>query len=268
MKISLVVSDIDGTILLDNEELEYGLSELAALIAERNVPFTFASGRPAFMMEELRKKLGVKLPMVVCNGAAACNQSDYIWDEFLNSRELRASIEMADKMGLAVIVTDGGIEKIYRETAYTRQKKESLGKWDEVYRPETEADWETYRLQKLLIIDPDSPGKVDIIIEKIRQDTKNCQILRYDDRGVEIMPKGCTKGKGVERLAEYLKIPMKEVMVLGDNKNDIDMFQRAGLGAAVGNAVPALKEKADYICESRAVYGVMEAIKKFYTKGE
>ena len=53
---------------------------------------------------------------------------------------------------------------------------------------------------------------------------------------------------------------MDEVMVLGDNKNDIDMFRAAGLGAAVGNAVSALKEEADYVSHEKWVYGVIEAL--------
>lgn len=74
------------------------------------------------------------------------------------------------------------------------------------------------------------------------------------------MPGECTKGMGVKRLAQSLGIPMDEVMVLGDNKNDIDMFRAAGLGAAVGNAVSALKEEADYVSYEKWVYGVIEAL--------
>ena len=48
--------------------------------------------------------------------------------------------------------------------------------------------------------------------------------------------------------------------MLGDNKNDIDMFREAGLCAAVFNAVPVLKEEADYISCSQWVYGVIEAL--------
>ena len=61
-------------------------------------------------------------------------------------------------------------------------------------------------------------------------------------------------------LAQSLGIPMDEVMVLGDNKNDIDMFRAAGWGAAVGNAVSALKDEADYVSHEKWVYGVIEAL--------
>ena len=113
------------------------------------------------------------------------------------------------------------------------------------WRPACGEDWQNWRIQKLLIIDPASPGKVDEVICELNRNRKQeeLSILRYDDRGIEVMPGECTKGMGVKRLAQSLGIPMDEVMVLGDNKNDIDMFRAAGLGAAVGNAVSAFKKK-------------------------
>ena len=136
------------------------------------------------------------------------------------------------------------------------------GSWTKTWRPACEEDWQNWRIQKLLIIDPASPGKVDEVICELNRNRKQeeLSILRYDDRGIEVMPGECTKGMGVKRLAQSLGIPMDEVMVLGDNKNDIDMFRAAGLGAAVGNAVSALKEEADYVSHEKWVYGVIEAL--------
>ena len=272
MKVSLIVSDIDGTILpagcgqdgkrSDGPGVSDGIERLGRLIREWGLPFTLASGRPLDMMDTLGDLLGVTLPMVACNGAAAGKRNRLLWNERLLTAQVRAAIEYADHLGMAVIATDGSDEIVYRQNEYTKSHSEN-GSRVKTWRPATEEDWGGWNIQKLLIIDPDSPGRVDEIIEKLERGQEYgaaMSILRYDDRGIEVMPGGCTKGMGVKRLADNLGIPMDEVMVLGDNKNDIDMFREAGLCAAVFNAVPVLKEEADYISCSQWVYGVIEAL--------
>ena len=68
---------------------------------------------------------------------------------------------------------------------------------------------------------------------------------------------------GVEKLARYLGISREEILVIGDNANDLDMFSAAGIRAAVGNAEEVLKEQADYVCQGETVYGVIEAVKRY-----
>lgn len=81
MKVSLIVSDIDGTLpcrqAADRMEqsrtapVSDGIRHLGTMIQKLELPFTLASGRPLDMMELLGEHLGITLPMVACNGAAA-----------------------------------------------------------------------------------------------------------------------------------------------------------------------------------------------------
>ena len=325
----LIVSDIDGTLLPagcvpDSPEVREGIRELRELIAREKLQFTLASGRPSVMVRPLWEALELSLPVVCCNGAEAGipkmdediseavagrpkNPSarisptpDLLWDERLLPELIRPAAELADSLGMAVIVTDGRAESVYRENAYTKKHAEAEHKWDFVYRPETEEAWQAYRLQKLLIIDPQSPGRVDDVIAALRKTEQEilasgypsrgnsasgypvagspaagsqpeekslCEIVRYDDRGAEIMPKGCTKENGVRRLCGRLGIPLSEVLVCGDNQNDVGMFREAGMSAAVGNAADAAKQAASYICRENAVFGVLEAV-RYFLKGE
>jgi Cof subfamily protein (haloacid dehalogenase superfamily) len=271
MKVSLIVSDIDGTLLPagcrqdgtepDGPGVSDGIRHLGTMIQKLELPFTLASGRPLDMMELLGEHLGITLPMVACNGAAVGGKKGLLWSDHLNTDQVRTAIECADHLNMAIIATDGSDEVVYRQNDYTRSRSRN-GSWTKTWRPACEEDWQNWRIQKLLIIDPASPGKVDEVICELNRNRKQeeLSILRYDDRGIEVMPGECTKGMGVKRLAQSLGIPMDEVMVLGDNKNDIDMFRAAGLGAAVGNAVSALKEEADYVSHEKWVYGVIEAL--------
>lgn len=260
MKISLIVSDIDGTLLPEGTDVQDGIKELAELIREYDLPFSLASGRPLQGMTELRKALGISLPMVVCNGSAIWREGECIREEWLDAGTMRPVLEYADSLGMAIIVSREGIDQVYRKNEYTESRP---FRQEEEYRPRSEEEWSNYTVQKLLIIDPESPGRMDLVVKEIRRITDNCQIVWYDSRGIEVMPRGCTKGNGVRALAEYLQVPMEEVLVFGDNKNDRDMFDLAGSSVAVKNGVEEIKKKADYVSSRPFVYGVVEGVKKF-----
>lgn len=84
------------------------------------------------------------------------------------------------------------------------------------------------------------------------------------NRYLELNRFGINKGLGLHDLANYLKIDISETIGIGDNVNDKELIEQAGLGCAVANAIPMIKEKADYICKSDNNEGaVAEVIEKF-----
>ena len=58
--------------------------------------------------------------MVACNGAAAGKRNRLLWNERLLTAQVRAAIEYADHLGMAVIATDGSDEIVYRQNEYTK----------------------------------------------------------------------------------------------------------------------------------------------------
>ena len=70
-----------------------------------------------------------------------------------------------------------------------------------------------------------------------------------------------TKGTAIKYLAEFFNIKQKEVMCIGDNGNDLTMIQYAGLGVAMGNAIPEIKKMANYETLSNNENGVAHVIK-------
>lgn len=84
---------------------------------------------------------------------------------------------------------------------------------------------------------------------------------------VEFYSENTNKGSGIEILMEELGIPREETMGIGDLENDIPLLQTCGIGVAVQNAVPKVKEAADYITAAdNNQGGVAEAIELFALK--
>jgi len=79
---------------------------------------------------------------------------------------------------------------------------------------------------------------------------------------VECFVSGVTKWRGIEVIAQQHGIQPSEVAVLGDQINDVPMFQRAGCAVAMGNAIPVIKESAHYHTLTNDEHGVAHAIQK------
>ncbi|MBR2098995.1 MAG: HAD hydrolase family protein, partial [Firmicutes bacterium] len=65
----------------------------------------------------------------------------------------------------------------------------------------------------------------------------------------DVIPRGVSKWNGICRLAEHLGIAGKDIVTMGNWLNDMEMVVNAGVGVAVADAAPELKEAADYVTE-------------------
>jgi hydroxymethylpyrimidine pyrophosphatase-like HAD family hydrolase len=76
----------------------------------------------------------------------------------------------------------------------------------------------------------------------------------------ELTALGVSKGRALAELAQQLGIPQAAVVAIGDQENDLEMVAWAGLGLAMGNAIPALKAIANQTIPSIDDAGVAWAI--------
>lgn len=79
----------------------------------------------------------------------------------------------------------------------------------------------------------------------------------------EISPMGVNKGAGLETLSRVTGIPVAEMIAVGDEGNDLEMVQTAGLGVAMGNAIESVKAVADVVTNDCDHDGVAEVIEKY-----
>jgi len=83
---------------------------------------------------------------------------------------------------------------------------------------------------------------------------------RYPGFMCEIAPAGVTKWSAVQRLARQWKSDAREICAGGDDVNDLHMIREAGLGVAMGNAVPEVKEAADRVAPRQEEDGLVTVV--------
>lgn len=88
-------------------------------------------------------------------------------------------------------------------------------------------------------------------------------IVHSGDNCIELNAIGASKGNALMDLAERLKLEQSEVMVFGDQGNDLSMFENPEFKkVAMGNAVSDIKDRADYITDDNNHNGIAKALKK------
>ena len=77
------------------------------------------------------------------------------------------------------------------------------------------------------------------------------------------MPQGIDKAHSLTKLLTSIGLSTDDMICCGDGYNDLTMIETAGLGVAMENAQPLVKESADYITKSNDEDGVLHVINEF-----
>ena len=246
--VKLVVSDLDGTLIDSSEQLTDTAREMARWLKDRNVLFTFATGRVQGMTERYAQDMQVSIPYVATNGAALIAPDGVLFRRKVPLKPLEAMLRTADCMGMSIIYSEDGYEKVCRETPYILRQRAAFGRYNDV-APLTQADYDGKQMEKICVMDSDKTGdKIDYVEDFIRRLGDQYSYTRYGDKAVEIVHPGCTKAAGVA--AEH-----PDVGCAGDWRRR-ERFADAALGGAHGDG-------AECAGEGEAAGGVCFAVLPF-----
>jgi Cof subfamily protein (haloacid dehalogenase superfamily) len=90
--------------------------------------------------------------------------------------------------------------------------------------------------------------------------THNCMTTAWHPFGSDLMPKGGGKLGAVRKVLARYGIAQADTMAFGDGENDLEMLRFAGIGVAMANAAPCVKEIADFTtgtCEEDGIYNAL-----------
>ena len=270
----LFVTDLDGTLLNSCASLSDNTVCLLDRFIRAGVPVTYATSRSFYTASVLLERVPFRLPCITYNGAyVVMADSGEILRKNLLDRELFGDIlSVAGSMGLRPFVfgkTPAGEEKLlYDEPDNPAQADfidTRLSRNDRRLQRQT---GDTYDLCELITLNfiypPESirplaarlaetlGGRISV---KVTRDIYNEGYL-----SLETSHPDANKGSMLRYLCELLNIDRGAVTVFGDQANDLDMFESAGVRVAVANASDELKAAADAVTGSNDDDGVVKYI--------
>lgn len=268
MGIKLLCLDIDGTILNSRKELTERTRQAVVYAQKMGVHVFLASGRSLPGLRELLQRLCLAQNCICMNGALICADGKEICRNGLEPFHLEKIMYTAEKYKSQVFFSgpDFNLTNQLLEGHLKEEVQKGSLRGDYIIRTDSlEFRREVKKLEnKILKAAVKEAGEENY--QKMRTDLEAFglfHIVKSDTHFIDINPIGCTKGTGVRITAEYLGIPMRDVMCIGDNENDEDMVAAAGIGVAMGNAETCVKKAACYVTGTNDEDGAAAAIYHF-----
>jgi Cof subfamily protein (haloacid dehalogenase superfamily) len=268
-KIKLIACDMDGTLLDDQKQISQKNIDAITKLKSRGIYFVIATGRHDSMIKGYLDTLGLEMPVISCNGAMVREPfSNHLFSSIpLLSEQILEVIEICKSFN-----TDYHIyarDEIYGETMTSRMLyyndfNKTLPERDKI-KLRVSTDYKQYiadyagELYKVLII----PPKEELFKQLKDEIFKSTGLHAFQSSAelLDVAQKGITKAHAIQNLCRELKIEQDETAAIGDQLNDLDMIEYAAVGIAMNNAVPRVKEAAQFITkDTNDQSGVAEAL--------
>jgi Cof subfamily protein (haloacid dehalogenase superfamily) len=268
----LLAVDIDGTLVNSRNELTPSTCGALRRAMAAGIHVVLATGRRYSHTLHLVEPLGLTVPLITASGALVKDPADHctLYRAQFDLDVLRGVLNAMDELGFCPLAcadtfhegfdfyTDGR-QAASEELAEYFRRNPTAGRTDvrllEEPAPDTFCVYtlgtqgEMLRLEKHL---------------KRRLPRKlHTHVLRsplYVGYMCEVAPAGVTKWSAIRRLARQWQVPHAEICAVGDDVNDIPMIRAAGLGVAMGNALPSVKAAASRIAPTQDNDGLVEVV--------
>nr|WP_233186282.1 Cof-type HAD-IIB family hydrolase [Thermotoga sp. KOL6] len=257
----MFVFDLDGTLLNDNLEISKRDREALEKLSKK-CSIVFASGRMLVSTLNVEKKYFNKtFPTIAYNGAMI-----YIPEEGIVLNK-KIPPEIAREIVEYIRSLNVHWQAYIDDVLYSEKDNEEIkgyAKHSSVdYRVEPKLSDLVSKVgtTKLLLID--SPERLDGLKEILSKRFEgSVKVFKSFPTYLEIVPKDVDKGKALNFLREKMGWQKEEIVVFGDNENDLFMFEEAGLKVAMGNAIDKVKEAADIVTLTNNDSGVSHVLER------
>lgn len=249
---TLYVSDLDGTLMRNDETLSENTVRIINGLVERGLDFTYATARSVESARPIAGGLKLKLPVVTKNGAVLADNATgkHIRKAVFTDEEVALLKELLTDIPYCGYVSCFIGEEMIRTTMEGKHSVGLQGYLDYYKNDPTMKYMESYEEMFCGL-----PGYVTCIGEKEEIEPIYDRVRAYDcwecifqkdtyrdEFWLEICPKNCTKAKSLLKLKEDLGYD--RLVVFGDSLNDVSMFKIADEAYAVSNARDEVKALA------------------------
>ncbi|MFI3171336.1 MAG: HAD family hydrolase [Eubacteriales bacterium] len=269
-KIKMIALDMDGTVLTDDKRVTPYTKRILEQAMEQGIIVLACTGRPASAIPEAFTELKGMQYAISSNGAriVELKENRVIFEKLIDMHTTTDILNIVKKYDTYREVFWDGIgytskEMFSRVTNYLSEYMRGYIAETRVFVEDIEREVlkKNQECDKLHIAFSDMNERKRAI-----QDIRNYGAFELDaamPMSIEITAPGINKGTGIINLGELLGITREEIMAAGDGMNDASMLRAVGFPVAMGNAVPEIKELAQYITASNNDEGVAKAIEKY-----
>ena len=261
-KISLVLADVDGTLVTDQKILTRRAQTAVRSLRKAGIRFAITSGRPPLGMAMLFDALELDTPIAGFNGGLFVERDlTILAQKTVPDDVARQAIDLIREHGLDAWVYSGNDWLITKPGA-PHVAREA---WTVKFEPKLVKDFEDrlHQVAKIVGVSDDHDRVQRCEADAQAAFGQRATANRSQPYYLDVTNKDANKGAVVQYLSEHLGVPAAEMVTIGDQPNDVLMFERSGFSIAMGNASDEVKRRASAVTDSYNDEGFAKAMERF-----
>ena len=268
----LIISDIDGTFITSAGRVTGRLRAVIVRAVESGAHFGLATGRPHRWLIPVLEQLPLAPVCVCANGAVVYDPAtDRVLHAFELSPSAMAEVVEAAERVLADVPHGYGVERVGssaldpEEECFIITPEYNRDAWDSQFGVTDTQTLISQPAAKLLVrcSSMTSAQMFELIAPEV--DPELAHVTYSMDEGlIEVSCPGVDKAAGARYLAERYGVTAADAIAFGDMPNDLELLRWAGVGVAMGNAVPMLHDAADHVTATNNEYGVAQVLERWF----
>ena len=285
----LVAIDLDGTMLNQYGIITEKTKKAISKAQEKGVEVMIASGRAITSVKRFSKEINSNKYFISGNGAITYDikNNKILYENILSKTKALKIIKICEENSIYYnVYTENGIiaKNLSYNTLY--YYKDNLTKPDEnrthINIVENVYDYFEQREEKILkiMICDEHKTVFNSIVRKLKE-LSEIEVLEVSHMSrkiikqgtdeialeyfyTEVSAKDVDKWNALEEIIGLMNISKEEVVTIGDNANDLKMITNAGLGVAMGESAPYVKQSADIIAPTNDEDGLAIILNKIF----
>lgn len=260
-KVSLVITDVDGTLLTRDKVLTPRAQAAVKALDAAGIAFAITSGRPPRGMAMLIEPLALRTPIGGFNGGIFVRPDMTIIEQHVFAAECaRLAVEIILKNGLDAWVYTGTDWLIRNQSAPHVAHEQFVVK----FAPKVVAGFGEFGHAVKITGISDDRDAVARCEANLKQELgARASVVRSQPYYIDVTNPEANKGVVVAVLSRVLSIPPDQILTIGDMPSDTLMFRKSGISIAMGNADSDVKSTAQLVTDSSDDEGFAKAMERF-----
>lgn len=254
--IKIIFIDFDRT-LFDHNVKRIPKSTILAIkeAQSKGTKIIVNSARSFYSLENLNLFKEIHFDgFVTQNGGCAFLENKDLYINKFKKEDAKRIIDFLNthKISYHVITQRKSFIKIYN--------KDIVNDFYNIFYEHFPIESQNYNLDEIVCIQIFETNKIDSLLTN---KFKELYFSRFSDVAIEVTPKQYNKKDGIIAFKNYFNLVKEEMMAIGDEINDINMFNEVMYGVCMGNGEEEAKKAAAYVTTAIDDDGIYKAFKHF-----
>ena len=250
----LVFFDLDGTLLNKKGQVDLEVIEAIQQLKENGYEPLLATGRSPIEVSEVIRSTNIHSG-VFMNGQVVIFKGEVLIHHKIPTKTIEKLLQFAKENGHGITCYNVDAFKIIETVPFAKEA------YEYIHTPTPDVVPEFYNehdVNMLLLLSRDNTD------EAYQQAFPELRFIRNFPYALDVITAGNSKATGIRALIHTLNTDSITTYAFGDGANDLEMFQEVDYAIAMGNAIPLIKEKANYVSEDNDKGGIIQGLKHYH----